>query len=82
MHGKLLNQNYTGGLFVTEFGTNDVGLPSAGWAARAQDPTTLFGNPAGMSLLPEMIRSWPSDKPLFLPEQIVPDGIKKSVPLQ
>ncbi|MGH9783937.1 MAG: OmpP1/FadL family transporter, partial [Terriglobia bacterium] len=31
--------------------TADVGLASAGWAARAQDPATLLKNPAGMSLL-------------------------------
>ena len=29
-----------------------MGLASAGWAARAQDASTLFKNPAGMSLLP------------------------------
>jgi long-chain fatty acid transport protein len=40
-----------GGLFMTEIGTSDVGLAGAGWAARAQDPATLFRNPAGMSLL-------------------------------
>jgi long-chain fatty acid transport protein len=40
-----------GGLFLTEIGTNDVGLAGAGWAARGQDPATLFRNPAGMSLL-------------------------------
>jgi long-chain fatty acid transport protein len=42
---------WSGGLFLTEFGTNDVGLAGAGWAARGQDPATLFRNPAGMSLL-------------------------------
>ena len=40
-----------GGLFLTEFGTEDVGLAGAGWAARAQDASTLFKNPAGMSRL-------------------------------
>ena len=40
-----------GGLFLTEFGTEDVALASAGWAARAQDASTLFKNPAGMSRL-------------------------------
>jgi len=40
-----------GGLFLTEIGTPDVGLAGAGWAARAQDASTLFKNPAGMSLL-------------------------------
>ena len=40
-----------GGLTLYEIGTSDVGLASAGWAARAQDPATLLKNPAGMSLL-------------------------------
>jgi long-chain fatty acid transport protein len=40
-----------GGLSLYEIGTSDVGLASAGWAARAQDPATLLKNPAGMSLL-------------------------------
>ena len=40
-----------GGLFLTGFGTEDVALAGAGWAARAQDASTLFKNPAGMSRL-------------------------------
>ncbi len=40
-----------GGLSLYEIATSDVGLASAGWAARAQDPATLLKNPAGMSLL-------------------------------
>jgi long-chain fatty acid transport protein len=32
-------------------GTPDVGLAAAGWAARAQDASTVFKNPAGMSFL-------------------------------
>ena len=40
-----------GGLFLTEIGTPDVGLAGAGWAARAQDASTLFKNPAGMTFL-------------------------------
>lgn len=40
-----------GGLSLYEIGTSDVGLASAGWAARAQDPATLLKNPAGMSRL-------------------------------
>jgi len=42
---------FAGGLFLSEIGTNDVGLAGVGWAARAQDASTLFRNPAGMSLL-------------------------------
>jgi long-chain fatty acid transport protein len=40
-----------GGINLYEIGTPDVGLASAGYAARAQDASTLFKNPAGMSLL-------------------------------
>jgi len=47
----LANESKAGGLFMSEFGTEDVGLASAGWAARAQDASTLFKNPAGMSRL-------------------------------
>jgi long-chain fatty acid transport protein len=42
-----------GGIAVYEMGTPDVGLATAGWAARAQDASTLFKNPAGMSFLPK-----------------------------
>lgn len=40
-----------GGIDLYEISTPDVGLASAGYAAGAQDATTLFKNPAGMSLL-------------------------------
>jgi len=40
-----------GGLELYELGTPDVGLASAGYAARADDASTLFKNPAGMSRL-------------------------------
>jgi len=36
-----------GGLSLYEMGTSDVGLAGAGWAARAQGPSTLWKNPAG-----------------------------------
>jgi long-chain fatty acid transport protein len=47
----LAETSEAGGLFLTEFGTEDVALAGVGWAARAQDASTLFKNPAGMSLL-------------------------------
>lgn len=47
----LANESKAGGLFLGEFGTEDVALAGAGWAARAQDASTLFKNPAGMSRL-------------------------------
>lgn len=40
-----------GGLGMYEVGTADVGLASAGYSARAQDPSTVLTNPAGMTLL-------------------------------
>jgi long-chain fatty acid transport protein len=40
-----------GGLLLSEVGTADVGLASAGWGARAQDASTVFTNPAGMTRL-------------------------------
>jgi long-chain fatty acid transport protein len=51
MFFALTNVSEAGGLFLTEFGTEDVALASAGWAARAQDASTLYKNPAGMSRL-------------------------------
>jgi long-chain fatty acid transport protein len=39
------------GLFLSEIGTPDVGLASAGYASRAQDASTVFTNPAGMTRL-------------------------------
>lgn len=47
----LISTADAGGLSLYEIGTSDVGLASAGWAARAQDPATLLKNPAGMSRL-------------------------------
>ncbi|MFZ0133490.1 MAG: outer membrane protein transport protein, partial [Desulfobacterales bacterium] len=40
-----------GGLIAYEFGTAEVGLASAGYGARAQDASTAFTNPAGMTRL-------------------------------
>ena len=40
-----------GGIILYELATPDVGLASAGYASRADDASTLFKNPAGMSRL-------------------------------
>lgn len=40
-----------GGIFVYEVSSADTRLASAGWSARANDPSTLFTNPAGMTRL-------------------------------
>ncbi|MBV8773700.1 MAG: outer membrane protein transport protein [Deltaproteobacteria bacterium] len=42
---------FAGGFFLYEIGTPDVGLASAGYASRAQDASTVFTNPAGMTRL-------------------------------
>ncbi|HEX5043160.1 MAG TPA: outer membrane protein transport protein [Candidatus Polarisedimenticolaceae bacterium] len=42
-----------GGALLYEVGTPDMGLASAGWAARAEDGATVLTNPAGMTRLPQ-----------------------------
>jgi long-chain fatty acid transport protein len=42
---------FAGGILLYEFGTAEVGLAAAGYAARAQDASTAFTNPAGMTRL-------------------------------
>jgi long-chain fatty acid transport protein len=42
---------FAGGIMLYEVGTADVGLASAGYGARAQDASTVFTNPAGMTRL-------------------------------
>jgi long-chain fatty acid transport protein len=45
------NAACAGGISLYEVGTADVGLASAGYTARAQDASTVFTNPAGMTRL-------------------------------
>ncbi len=45
------SQAHGGGLIAYEFGTAEVGLASAGYSARAQDASTAFTNPAGLTRL-------------------------------
>jgi long-chain fatty acid transport protein len=47
----LAGQTSGGGLYLYEMGTEDLGLAGAGTAARAQDASTVFSNPAGMTRL-------------------------------
>jgi len=42
---------WAGGVMLYQFGSPDVGYAAAGYAARAQDASTVFTNPAGMSRL-------------------------------
>ncbi|WP_077048978.1 OmpP1/FadL family transporter [Pseudomonas sp. KK4] len=45
-------QAHAGGIMLYEIATDNVGLANAGAAARAQGPSTIASNPAGMSYLP------------------------------
>ncbi|QXH74820.1 outer membrane protein transport protein [Pseudomonas atacamensis] len=45
-------QAWAGGILLYEIGTDNTGLANAGAAARAQGPSTIASNPAGMSYLP------------------------------
>ena len=47
----LATSAWAGGLALYELGTPDVGTAAAGWSARAQDASTAFTNPAGMTRL-------------------------------
>jgi long-chain fatty acid transport protein len=42
---------WAGGAYLYEISLQEVGLASAGWSARAQDASTVFTNPAGMTRL-------------------------------
>ena len=62
-----------GGLYLYELGTPDVGAAAAGWAARAQDATTVFTNPAGMTRL-EKSELLVGVQPLYLHAEFSPDS--------
>ena len=47
----ICGQAIAGGISLFEVGTEDVGLAAAGYAARAQDASTVLTNPAGMTRL-------------------------------
>lgn len=42
---------HAGGLYMYETGTSDIGFAGAGTAARAEDASTVYANPAGMTRL-------------------------------
>jgi long-chain fatty acid transport protein len=48
---SLSSTAFGGGLILYEIATPDLGLASAGYAARADDASTVFKNPAGMSMI-------------------------------
>ena len=44
--------SHAGGIYLYELGTSDLGFAAAGTAARAEDASTVYANPAGMTRLP------------------------------
>jgi long-chain fatty acid transport protein len=68
-----LPQAQAGGLYLYELGTPDVGAAAAGWAARAQDASTVFTNPAGMTRL-EKSELLVGNQPLYLHSEFSPDS--------
>lgn len=83
--GLFPEQTWAGGLYLYEVSPADVGLASAGTAARAQDASTLFSNPAGMTRIkqPELVFGltpiyshtyFKSDSNTSVANQFKPDG--------
>ena len=64
---------WAGGLYLYELGTPDVGLASAGWAARAQDASTVYTNPAGMTRL-KRSELQVGAQPIYLNSDFSPDS--------
>ena len=65
--------SWAGGLYLYEIGPQEVGLASAGWAARAQDASTVFTNPAGMTRLKHSELQL-AMQPLYLGVEFDPDS--------
>jgi long-chain fatty acid transport protein len=62
-----------GGFFLSEIGTPDLGLASAGYASRAQDASTVFTNPAGMTRL-DQTQLMVGAQPIYGHEVFDPNG--------
>lgn len=67
------NLGMAGGLYLIEVSTSETALAGAGWAARAQDPTTVVTNPAGMTEL-EGRQFQTMLQPLYLATEFDDDG--------
>jgi long-chain fatty acid transport protein len=67
-----------GGFYLYEIGSPDVGLAAAGYAARAQDASTAFTNPAGMTRLdrPALLLG---AQPMYLNLEFEPDANTSAV---
>jgi long-chain fatty acid transport protein len=66
---------WAGGAYLYEISATDVGLGSAGWTARAQDASTIFSNPAGLTRLegPELVVTI---TPIYLQTEFTPDPVR------
>lgn len=62
-----------GGLILYEVSSSQVGLASAGYAARAEDTSTLFTNPAGMTRI-EGSEFSAGLQPIYLKIEFSPDS--------
>lgn len=51
IHAVTPSTLHAGGITVYEISTAEMRLGTAGWASRAEDPSTAFTNPAGMTRL-------------------------------
>jgi long-chain fatty acid transport protein len=61
-----------GGAYLYEISATEVGLGSAGWTARAQDATTIFSNPAGLTRI-EGRNLVVTLTPIYLQTEFTPD---------
>ena len=64
---------WAGGAYLTEISNAEVGLASAGWAARAQDAGTVFTNPAGMTRLKQH-ELYAGIQPMYFSLEFDPDS--------
>jgi len=69
---------FAGGVYLFEKSATDLALGSAGWTARADDASTIFSNPAGLTRL-EGSRLDASLIPIFLDVKLTPDDEATSV---
>jgi long-chain fatty acid transport protein len=78
--GLLLSveSSQSGGLYLYEVATPDVGLAAAGYAARAQDASTSFTNPAGMTRIKQPTVTLGA-QPMYLQLEFDPDASTSAV---
>src|SRR5512147_1239656 len=69
----LTSTAWAGGVYLYEVATPDVGLAGAGYAARAQDASTVFTNPAGMTRL-DRSELQAGLEPIYLRARFGPDA--------